>query len=64
MSRRSVGHWGFTGTSLWIDPERELAVSLLSNRVHPTRENNLIRSLRPRFHDALISDWEKIAPKS
>jgi CubicO group peptidase (beta-lactamase class C family) len=60
MSRRSVGHWGFTGTSLWIDPQREIAVSLLSNRVHPTRENMLIKELRPRFHDALIEDLTRL----
>jgi CubicO group peptidase (beta-lactamase class C family) len=60
ISRRSVGHWGFTGTSLWIDPEREIAVVLLSNRVHPTRENLLIKEFRPRFHDALIEDLTRI----
>ena len=48
----SVGHLGFTGTSFWIDPERELIVVLLSNRVHPSRENIRIRQFRPRFHDA------------
>ena len=37
---RSFGHTGFTGTSMWIDPERKLFVILLTNRVHPTRENN------------------------
>lgn len=56
MSRRSVGHWGFTGTSLWIDPHARFAVTLLSNRVHPTRENMKIKDFRPRFHDALIQD--------
>lgn len=39
FSRLSIGHTGFTGTSIWIDPERCLAVVLLSNRVHPTRDN-------------------------
>jgi CubicO group peptidase (beta-lactamase class C family) len=39
MSARSFGHTGFTGTSIWIDPTRELVVVLLSNRVHPTRAN-------------------------
>lgn len=39
FSRKSIGHTGFTGTSIWIDPERCLAVVLLSNRVHPTRDN-------------------------
>jgi CubicO group peptidase (beta-lactamase class C family) len=58
MSRRSVGHWGFTGTSLWIDRDREIAVTLLSNRVHPTRDNNLMKEFRPVFHDALVSDFD------
>ena len=40
MSPRSFGHTGFTGTSIWIDPIRELVVVLLSNRVHPSRSNN------------------------
>lgn len=52
----SIGHLGFTGTSLWIDPAAGIAVTLLTNRVHPSRENTLIRSFRPRFHDALRED--------
>lgn len=56
FSPRSVGHLGFTGTSLWIDPEAGLAVALLSNRVHPSRENTLIRAFRTEFHNALASD--------
>lgn len=56
FSKSSVGHLGFTGTSLWIDPEAMIAIVLLSNRVHPTRENNKIRGFRPRFHDALRED--------
>jgi CubicO group peptidase (beta-lactamase class C family) len=51
FSDRSFGHLGFTGTSLWCDPERERCAVLLSNRVHPTRDNIAIRALRPRFHD-------------
>jgi CubicO group peptidase (beta-lactamase class C family) len=53
FSKKSVGHLGYTGTSLWIDPEAGLAVALLTNRVHPTRDNNLIRAFRSKFHDAL-----------
>ncbi len=59
FSASSYGHTGFTGTSLWIDPERELFAILLTNRVHPTRENPKITELRPAFHDAVqkaISD--------
>jgi len=50
----AIGHTGFTGTSLWIDWERDLYVVLLTNRVHPSRENTGIRSLRPRIHDAVV----------
>ena len=54
FAARSFGHTGFTGTSLWIDPELELIVVLLTNRVHPTRENIAIRRLRPAIHDAVV----------
>lgn len=54
LSPTAVGHTGFTGTSLWIDWERDLYVVLLTNRVHPTRENNRIRTARAAFHDAVI----------
>jgi CubicO group peptidase (beta-lactamase class C family) len=53
MSARAIGHTGFTGTSLWIDPERDMYAVLLTNRVHPTRENEKLLPLRSRFHDAL-----------
>jgi CubicO group peptidase (beta-lactamase class C family) len=55
MSATAIGHTGFAGTSLWIDWERDLYVVLLTNRVHPTRENVAIRAIRPRFHDAVVS---------
>ncbi|HEY2749531.1 MAG TPA: serine hydrolase domain-containing protein [Polyangia bacterium] len=48
-----VGHLGFTGCSIWIDPPRARWVILLSNRVHPTRANDAIKQLRPELHDAL-----------
>ena len=50
----SYGHLGYTGTSLWIDPERELSVTLLTNRTWPDNKNQAIKELRPRFHDAVI----------
>jgi CubicO group peptidase (beta-lactamase class C family) len=53
MSPRSFGHLGFTGTSLWIDPDAKVVVSLLTNRVNPTRDNMEIRAFRPWAHDAL-----------
>jgi CubicO group peptidase (beta-lactamase class C family) len=49
----SFGHLGFTGTSLWIDPDASIVVALLTNRVCPTRDNMRIREARPRAHDAL-----------
>jgi CubicO group peptidase (beta-lactamase class C family) len=52
-TRGAIGHLGFTGTSLWIDPDAEVVAVLLTNRVHPTRDNELIREFRPRFHDAV-----------
>jgi CubicO group peptidase (beta-lactamase class C family) len=54
FSTRSFGHTGFTGTSLWIDPERKLFVILLTNRVHPRRENNAIRDVRAAAADAVV----------
>jgi len=54
LAPTSVGHLGFTGTSLWIDPTRELVMVLLSNRVHPSRDNNRIKQFRPLFHDTVI----------
>ena len=55
FSASSFGHTGFTGTSIWVDPERELFAVLLTNRVYPTRENDGIFRLRPAFHDAVIA---------
>ena len=54
VSARSFGHTGFTGTSPWMDRERELYVILLTNRVHPTRENNKIRAVRAQVADAAV----------
>jgi CubicO group peptidase (beta-lactamase class C family) len=50
----SFGHVGFTGTSIWIDPDRQLFVVLLTNRVHPTRQNEKIAQVRPALHDAVM----------
>jgi beta-N-acetylhexosaminidase len=54
LSPRSFGHTGFTGTSMWIDPERKLFVILLTNRVHPTRENNAVFEVRRAVADAVV----------
>jgi serine-type D-Ala-D-Ala carboxypeptidase len=50
----SFGHLGYTGTSLWIDPERQLSITLLTNRTWPDCSNLAIKQIRPRFHDAVI----------
>ncbi|MFI5300939.1 MAG: serine hydrolase domain-containing protein [Polyangiales bacterium] len=52
---RAIGHLGFTGTSVWIDPEAHAVAVLLSNRTYPTRDNVKVREARPRIHDALWS---------
>jgi CubicO group peptidase (beta-lactamase class C family) len=54
MGPRAFGHLGFTGTSLWIDPDARIVVTLLTNRVCPTREHLAIRAARPAAHDALF----------
>jgi CubicO group peptidase (beta-lactamase class C family) len=54
MSPSAFGHTGFTGTSLWIDPEHDVYVVLLTNRVNPTRENTAIQKIRPAIHDAVM----------
>jgi CubicO group peptidase (beta-lactamase class C family) len=59
FSSSSFGHLGFTGTSLWIDPERKLSVTLLTNRTWPDRAPQLIKQVRPRFHDAVLEALEK-----
>jgi CubicO group peptidase (beta-lactamase class C family) len=53
FSTSSYGHTGFTGTSVWIDPERHLGVIFLTNRVHPTRANTRLFKIRPVLHDMI-----------
>jgi CubicO group peptidase (beta-lactamase class C family) len=53
---RSFGHLGFTGTSLWCDPDASLVAVILTNRVNPTRDNIAIRAARPALHDALFAE--------
>ncbi len=54
FSPRSFGHLGYTGTSLWIDPERRLSVTLLTNRTWPDRGSQKIKQVRPGFHNAVV----------
>lgn len=56
FSANSVGHLGFTGTSVWMDLERDVIVVLLTNRIHPRRDNEKIKVLRPALHDAIMED--------
>lgn len=55
----SFGHLGYTGTSLWCDPDRMLSVTLLTNRTWPDRDNQQIKSVRPAVHDAIIQALEE-----
>jgi len=59
LSPQAFGHVGFTGTSLWIDPEAAIYVVLLTNRVHPTPDNDAIKEVRPAFHDAVMDELGK-----
>lgn len=59
FSPNSFGHTGFTGTSIWADPERNLFVILLTNHVYPTRANGKIFKIRPVVHDAVIEALAK-----
>lgn len=58
FSPSSFGHLGYTGTSLWIDPVRQLSVTLLTNRTWPDNRNQAIQQVRPAFHDAIIEALE------
>jgi CubicO group peptidase (beta-lactamase class C family) len=55
MSERAFGHTGFTGTSIWIDPEHDVYIILLSNRVNPTRANTRISGVRVALADAVLA---------
>jgi CubicO group peptidase (beta-lactamase class C family) len=59
LSANSYGHLGYTGTSVWIDPLRQLSITLLTNRTWPDCSNHGIKHVRPRFHDAIIEALEK-----
>jgi CubicO group peptidase (beta-lactamase class C family) len=56
FSPHSFGHLGYTGTSLWIDGERKVAVALLTNRTWPDNQSQAIRKVRPAFHDAVMEE--------
>jgi CubicO group peptidase (beta-lactamase class C family) len=58
VSPRSYGHTGFTGTSVWVDPDRGLFAILLTNAVHPRRRPDGLLTVRRRFHDAIFAAHE------
>lgn len=60
LSATSVGHLGFTGTSFWIDREKDLVIVLLTNRIHPRRDNAGIKEFRPFFHDAVVKGYLRL----
>jgi len=58
FSSSSFGHLGYTGTSLWIDPERQLSITLLTNRTWPDSSGQTIKQIRPEFHNAIVEALE------
>ncbi|RMF56365.1 MAG: serine hydrolase, partial [Calditrichaeota bacterium] len=54
FSSNSIGHLGFTGTSLWIDLDQEIVIALLSNRTHPDPKKNRMDEIRPKVHDLVM----------
>lgn len=60
MSPRAFGHVGFTGTSLWLDPDLAVYVVLLTNRVHATPASDEIARVRPAFHDAVYEGLQSL----
>jgi CubicO group peptidase (beta-lactamase class C family) len=59
MSAGAFGHTGFTGTSLWIDPQRDVYVVLLTNRVHPRPAGDAITAVRRALHDAVMEEIDR-----
>jgi len=60
FSTNSVGHLGFTGTSIWMDLEKDVIVVFLTNRIHPTRNNEKIKAFRPKIHDVIMGELGKV----
>ncbi len=57
FSSNSVGHTGFTGTSIWIDLEKNITVIFLTNRIHPSRSNEKIKEFRPELHNLIMREF-------
>ena len=64
FSARSFGHLGYTGTSLWIDPDRQLSITLLTNRTWPDCQNQAIKRIRPTFHDAMMEALDQVEKRA
>jgi CubicO group peptidase (beta-lactamase class C family) len=60
LSKTSIGHTGFTGTSIWFDLKRKLVMLLFSNRIHPSRTNQRFLKMRPQIHDAVVIATDKL----
>ena len=60
FSQNSIGHLGFTGTSVWIDLERYICVIFLTNRIHPDRKNEMIRVFRPEIHNLVMNEFAHV----
>lgn len=58
FSYNSIGHLGFTGTSFWVDLDKEIIVILLTNRIHPVRSNEKIKAFRPLLHDIIMKGYD------
>ncbi|HUU41151.1 MAG TPA: serine hydrolase [Desulfatiglandales bacterium] len=56
FSSDTVGHTGFTGTSIWIDLEKKISVIFLTNRIHPDRSNEKIKGFRPKLHNLIMKE--------
>ena len=61
LGPHSYGHLGYTGTSLWIDPDRELSITFLTNRTWPDCSNQAIKQFRPKIHDAVVDAVSKVS---
>jgi CubicO group peptidase (beta-lactamase class C family) len=57
FSTRSIGHLGFTGTSFWLDLEKEIGVIFLTNRVYPSRQNDKLKAFRPMLHNLIMESF-------
>jgi CubicO group peptidase (beta-lactamase class C family) len=60
FSKHAIGHLGYSGGSLWMDLEKDVHIVLLTNRVHPTSQNEAIKAFRPKIHDAIFEELIRV----